>query len=175
MFDFGDGSCPISAEHANSDDETQAVSEIIKQRDMLAQDCIFAYSSRSLIKENRIAEPLFLEERLSAVRLLREEKQCTDSLLQEERRRAESLLQEERQSAERRLQDLQRENEMTLHALRMDISRLIIERDHYKSSFQAIADPVEPESIKSSSQPNKPLASNLSGDTSDMMETLHLC
>lgn len=34
MFDFGDGSCPISAEHANSDDETQAVSEIIKQRDI---------------------------------------------------------------------------------------------------------------------------------------------
>lgn len=58
----------------------------------------------------------------------------------------------------------------------MDISRLTIERDRYKSSFQAIADPVEPVPIKSSSQLNKPLAitSNLSGDTSDMMETLHL-
>ncbi|XP_030931064.1 uncharacterized protein LOC115956943 [Quercus lobata] len=149
VFDFGDGSCPTCAEHANSDDETQAVSEIIKQRDMLNQDCIFAQTEIASLRK-------------------------AWDLLQEERQSAERLLQEERQSAERRLQDLQREHEMALHSLRMDISRLTIERDHYKSSFQAIADPVEPESIKSSSQPTKPLASNLSGDTSDMMETLHL-
>ena len=149
MFDFEDGSCPTCAEHANSDYETQAVSEIIKQRDMLNQDCIFAQTEIGSLRK-------------------------AWDLLQEERQSAERLLQEERQSAERRPQDLQREHEMALHSLRMDISRLTIERDHYKSSFQAIADPVEPESIKSSSQPTKPLASNLSGDTGDMMETLHL-
>ena len=149
MFDFEDGSCPTCAEHANSDYETQAVSEIIKQRDMLNQDCIFAQTEIASLRK-------------------------AWDLLQEERQSAERLLQEERQSAECRPQDLQREHEMALHSLRMDISRLTIERDHYKSSFQAIADPVEPESIKSSSQPTKPLASNLSGDTGDMMETLHL-